>query len=118
MNTADFDPWAPDMEAQVAYIICEGGPQLAKLRAFVQQIAHQPAKFDDNAEAIARIVDRWKAEQTSLLDAALPAPGSPDEAAYVTAIEQGRQKIREGQFVTHEDLLATLDAILSDAKAR
>jgi predicted transcriptional regulator len=107
----DFDPWAEDADAQVERIVAEDGPQLTKLQAFIVEGMHNPAAPWERAEAIKQHLRHWRAEQSRLLDAALPEPGSPEEAAYIAAVEKGIRETDAGQLHTHEEVCAELAAM-------
>jgi predicted transcriptional regulator len=107
----DFDPWAEDADTQIDRIVAEGGAQLAKLRAFIEEGLNSSAAPWEAAEAIKERVRRWRKEQSRLLDAALPEPGSPEEAGYIAAVERG---MREAERLhTHEEVCAELDRIVT-----
>jgi predicted transcriptional regulator len=112
----DFDPWAEDADAQIDHIVAEGGPQLAKLRAFITEGVNSPAAPWQGAEAIKQLVRHWREEQSHLLDAALPEPGSPEEAEYIAAVEQGIRDIDVGPLHTHTEVCAELAATLAATK--
>ena len=115
-NHLDFDPWAEDADAQIDRIVAEDGPQLAKLRAFIEEGMNSPAAPWEGAEAIKQRVRHWRERQARALDAALPVPGSPEEAAYIALIEQRKRTTDTLPGIPHAEVTAKLDRIIAKAR--
>jgi hypothetical protein len=109
----DFDPWAEDADAQIDRIVAADGPQLAKLRAFIDEGLHSSAARQEGAEAIKQRVRDWRERQARALDAALPEPGSPEEAAYIALIEQRIRTAETLPDIPHAEVAAKLDRIIA-----
>jgi len=109
----DFDPWAEDADAQIDRIVAADGPQLAKLRAFIDEGMNSPAARQEGAEAIKQRVRDWRERQARALDAALPEPGSLEEAAYIALIEQRIRTAETQPDIPHMEVAARLDRIIA-----
>jgi len=112
----DFDPRAEDADRPIARIVAEGGPQLAKLRAFIDEGMHSRAAPWEDAEAIKQRVRHWRDRQARALDAALTELGSPEEAASIVRIEQRKRTAETQPAIPHVEGAAKRDRRIAKAR--